>query len=413
VRACIHRGAREVGGSCVEIEHEGARILLDLGLPLTAGFDTEPLLLSIPGLTGGDASLLGIIVSHGHPDHWGLVPHAHEDVPVFVGEATQRLLREAAFFTRAGAELYAAGFLRDRQPISLGPFTITPFLADHSAFDAYSILVEADERRIFYTGDVRAHGRKRGLFERLVSNPPERVNVLVMEGTHVRPEATKLSLGEHDLERELARVFRATDGLVLACYSPQNIDRLVTMFKAAKQSRRKLVLDLYAATMTRATGNARIPQADWDDVLVYVPLSQRIQVKRSGEFERTAAVRRHRVLPDQLADQASSLVMTFRASMARDLEQAGCLDNAHCVWSLWPGYLGNPTGERMRQWLVDRQIPLTVLHSSGHASVEDLQRLAAAIDADRVMPIHSGAPHLYESLFPNVDIRADGEWWDV
>ena len=119
------------------------------------------------------------------------------------------------------------------------------------------------------------------------------------------------------------------------CYSAQNIDRLVTMFKAAKKSRRNLVLDLYAATMTRATGNTRIPQADWDDALVYVPLSQRIRVKTSGEFERTAAVREHRVFPSNYAGQAGSLVMTFRGSMARELERAGCLDQAHCVWSLW------------------------------------------------------------------------------
>ena len=165
--------------------------------------------------------------------------------------------------------------------LPVGPFTITPFLADHSAFDAYSILIEAGGRRLFYTGDVRAHGRKRSLFEKLISDPRERVNVLLMEGTHVRPDPTGSSLSEEGLERELARVFSATEGLVLACYSAQNIDRLVTVFKAAKRSGRKLVLDLYAATMTRATGNPRIPQADWDDVLVYVPLSQRIKVKQS------------------------------------------------------------------------------------------------------------------------------------
>lgn len=412
MRACIHRGAHEVGGTCVEIEHDGARVLLDLGLPLTVGFGAAPVLPSIRGLASGDPSLLGIIVSHGHPDHWGLVPYAHEGVPVFIGEATQRILHEAAFFTPAGAELQAAGFLRDREPFSLGPFTVTPFLADHSAFDAYSILVEADGRRLFYTGDLRGHGRKRS-FERLISNPPQSINVLLLEGTHVRPEAAGSSLSERELEDKLASVFRTTDGLVLACYSPQNIDRLVTMFKAAKKSRRKLVLDLYAATITRATGNTRIPQTDWDDVLVYVPLSQRIKVKTSGEFERAAAVRAHRVFPEQLAGQASSLVMTFRGSMARELERAECLEKAHCVWSLWPGYLDNPSGEKLRGWLADQQIPLTVLHSSGHASVEDLKRLAMAISADRVTPIHTAAPDFYEQLFANVERQDDGEWWPV
>lgn len=139
-----------MGGSCVEVEYEGTRILLDLGLPLTAGLDSEPGLPRVSGLMGGDPSLLGIIVSHGHPDHWGLVPYVDTDVPVFIGEATQRILREAAFFTPAGAELRAAGFLSDRQPFLLGPFTITPFLADHSAFVTTRYLRPHAQRSLFF-----------------------------------------------------------------------------------------------------------------------------------------------------------------------------------------------------------------------------------------------------------------------
>jgi Cft2 family RNA processing exonuclease len=30
----IHRGAAEIGGSCVELESGGARLVLDIGLPL-------------------------------------------------------------------------------------------------------------------------------------------------------------------------------------------------------------------------------------------------------------------------------------------------------------------------------------------------------------------------------------------
>jgi hypothetical protein len=33
VRACIHRGTKEIGGTCVEIEWQGKRIVLDVGLP--------------------------------------------------------------------------------------------------------------------------------------------------------------------------------------------------------------------------------------------------------------------------------------------------------------------------------------------------------------------------------------------
>jgi len=34
VRICIHRGTMEIGGTCVEIESQAKRIVLDVGLPL-------------------------------------------------------------------------------------------------------------------------------------------------------------------------------------------------------------------------------------------------------------------------------------------------------------------------------------------------------------------------------------------
>jgi mRNA degradation ribonuclease J1/J2 len=49
-------------------------------------------------------------------------------------------------------------------PLEFGPFRITPHLVDHSAYDACALEVEADGRRLFYSGDIRAHGRKGALF---------------------------------------------------------------------------------------------------------------------------------------------------------------------------------------------------------------------------------------------------------
>jgi hypothetical protein len=95
------------------------------------------------------------------------------------------LAAAADIFTPARIIFQNVMFLEDQKPIALGPFVITPFLVDHSAYDAYAILVEADGKRIFYSGDFRAHGRKRQLLERLIQHPPERVDVLLMEGTTI------------------------------------------------------------------------------------------------------------------------------------------------------------------------------------------------------------------------------------
>ena len=413
MRVCIHRGAHEIGGTCIELEHDGLRLVLDIGLPLPGGDDGESLFPAVSGLREGDPSIVGLIVSHGHPDHYGFVSDVHAAVPRYLGEATQGMLLEAVFFTSAGARITAAGHLIDQVPLNLGPFTVTPYLVDHSAFDAYALLVEAGGRRLFYSGDLRAHGRKASLFERLVSEPPQNVHVLLLEGTNIQAETTQAKPGEKDIEEHCVQVFSETPGMVLACYSAQNIDRLVTLFRAARRCGRTFVMDLYTATMARATGRATIPQADWDGVRVFVPLNQRIKVKESGEFERITWLRGRSLFPEDLAGGTKDLVLTFRGSMAAELGRAGCLEGAGAVWSMWPGYLDEPSGAKLRGWLGENGIPLSILHSSGHANVGDLQRLAAAINAQEVVPVHTRQATRYSKLFANVRERADGVWWTV
>jgi hypothetical protein len=64
-----------------------------------------------------------------------------------------------------------------------------------------------------------------------------------------------------------------------------------------------------------------------------------------------------------------------------------------------------------QNWLENHQIPLTHCHTSGHAPVDDLRRLADAIAAKRLVPIHSFEPNAYKQLFQNFEIRNDGETW--
>ena len=165
MKLCIHRGTREIGGTCVELESSGQRILLDLGLPLNTKDVASIPLPAVAGLTKADPSLLAIILSHGHRDHWGLLPKARPDISVVMGRDVERIMRAAADFVPDGFAPKASAYLENRKQLKLGPFSITPHLVDHSGFDAYAIEVEADGRRLFYSGDLRAHGNKGKLFE--------------------------------------------------------------------------------------------------------------------------------------------------------------------------------------------------------------------------------------------------------
>src|SRR5262249_15869457 len=146
---------------------------------------------------------------------------------------------------------------------------------------------------------------------------------------------------------------------------------------------------------------------------IYVPSRQRRQVIEAKEFQRVSAIRNARIFPENLSPRSAELVLTFRGSMIPEIEKANCLKGAHAVWSLWPGYLERASERRLRDFLSKHAIPLTQHHASGHAYLEDLQRLVKALAPDRVVPIHSFAPGRFPEFFDRVELHQDGEWWDV
>jgi ribonuclease J len=311
MRVCIHRGTTEIGGTCVEIESGGARIVLDVGLPLVVTTPDEVPLHPIPGFETPDPSLLGIVISHPHEDHYGLAYRLPEQTLFLIGKAAQSILAAANVFTPGGTTFKNVVYLEDRKPLTLGPFTILPFLVDHSAYDAYAVLVEADGKRLFYSGDLRAHGRKGALFKKLVDRPPERVDVLLMEGTTIGRNVQAFPT-EAALEQRFVELFQQTAGMPLVWCSGQNIDRLVTIMRACLKTGRQFIIDMYSAHVLRATGNKRLPQAGWDHIKVFLPSTQRWQIIRRGEFEIANSYRDWRIFPEQLTHAAASSVMLFR-----------------------------------------------------------------------------------------------------
>ena len=419
-RACIHRGSQQIGGTCIELACGNARILLDLGLPLDVG-DTDPktLLPPIKGLLEPDPSLYGIVISHGHADHWGLAPYVGADVRIITGAGTRRMMGAAAAFVPRYIELGPDDDgrldLEDGKRIDVGPFAITPYLVDHSAFDAYAMLIEANGRRLFYSADIRGHGRKAALFERLLRNPPRPVHAMLMEGSSIgRLDPEKQFPTESNIEQRLVESFQAP-GFVGVCASAQNIDRVVSIYRACKRTGRTLVLDLYAMEMLAATGKDSIPGPDWPNIAVYVPEYQRWHIKRNQRFDLTDKYKPYRIYREHFAKFVERGVMLFRPPMLSDIDKTpGAWDGARMIWSQWSGYLPTPGNVAFAQKLAERGVGIEVIHTSGHASVVDLKRLAEALAPDVLVPVHTFQGDLYPELFGHsVCLHGDGEWWSV
>lgn len=415
MRVCIHRGATEIGGTCVEIEAQGKRLVLDIGSPLDCPDPEWAELPDVPGFRAEDSSLLGVVLSHPHLDHYGLSHRLPRGTPILLGAAAQRILNAAAAFVPSKwREPDHVTQLEDRRPLPLGPFTVTPYLVDHSAYDAYAILVEADGQRLFYTGDLRGHGRKPGLFRRLIQAPPPKVDVLLMEGTTIqRPDTDRGFPSETDIELRLAALFKATPGMPLVWCSGQNIDRIVSVFRAAKRSGRRLIMDMYTAHILHATGNDRLPQAHWPQVRVFLPARQKSRIVRRKAFALAKQYRPHRIFPEDLASVAANSVLLFRDSMRQDVEDANCLDHACVIYSMWNGYLKEARMQPFLDWLKQTGIPLHTCHTSGHASVRDLHALRSAFSRAIAVPVHCAEPVLFAKTFDRARVHLDNEWWNV
>ena len=413
MRVCIHRGTHEIGGSCVEIESQGRRIVLDVGLPLDAGPE-DVSLPSVSGFSEPDASLLGVFISHPHLDHYGLAHRLPTSVPILIGPAAQRLLDAASAFLPGAIEFGNTVHLEHESPIALGPFLLTPYLVDHSAYDAYALLVEAEGQRLFYSGDFRGHGRKGSLFERFIADAPKNIDVLLMEGSTLgRSGIDDQYPSESELEDRFAELFHQAEGLALVWCSGQNIDRLVTIYRACRRVGRQFIADMYTAHVLRAIGNPRLPQPGWAGFRVFLPSSQKQTIIRKGLFDLASSFAASRIYPEVLKHEAANSVVLFRPSMTRDIEKAECLDGAALVYSLWSGYLEDQRYRPFLKWLQSRGIPLTHCHTSGHAPGADLKRLAEALSPKALVPIHTFEPGRYGEFFNNVVRREDGRWWTV
>lgn len=409
MRICIHRGTKQIGGTCIELEQDQDRILLDIGLPLDGNPQDAGL---VPDFLS--RNLRAVLISHPHLDHYGLLHHLASDIPVLMGASARNIIRAAAPFTGQTLPEMVGPDFEHQKPIQLGAFTITPYLVDHSAFDAYALLIEVGGQRIFYSGDFRAHGRKARLFEQLVAHPPEDIDVLLMEGSSLsRLEEHDRFPTEAEIEQEFLDAFRQTSGMVLCHTSAQNIDRVVSLYRACRQTGRTLIIDLYAAAILEATGYDSIPQSSWPGIALYVPESQRKMIKKHGWFDLLQRHASQRIYREKFQELAHQSVMLFRPLMINDLDLADCLTGAQFLYSQWLGYLENGTYARLQTWLEQRGIPMSYIHTSGHASPADLKRLAAAIAAKALVPIHSFATDQYVNLFDHVEYHDDGEWWDL
>ena len=405
LRAIVHRGSRQIGGSCIELATDNHRLLIDAGAPLDDSVPHE-----LPPIAG--VSLPGpppdaVLLSHAHADHSGLLGHLPRDVPIWLTSGTSKMLLVGEVFCGQ------TPVPRDRQrklqpgkPERIGDFTVTALPVDHSVFGAVAFLIEAAGRRVLYSGDLRLHGRKPGMTRSLIEAATAApLDLLLIEGTHLSRCVDATATTEWELESQISELINSAPGLTLAFFSPQHLDRLVTFYKATRDAGRTLVIDLYAAfVMHLLRSEAAIPDpACGPQLRVYFP-QRRPSVPR---LERRLAAARI-TLAEVLAHPARHVLLSRPSMLTRDL--GGTLPAQTLgLYSMWSGYLARPEWQAAQKTIAATNGKFIECHTSGHAAVPDLVQLIRDLHPRRIVPIHTERPDLLKELVPGVEVAEDGK----
>lgn len=412
----VHRATEEIGGNCIELAFNGHRIILDAGSRLSE--DSVPDSDALPPSLDVALPCDALILSHPHQDHYGLLRGLPKHWPVWSGRSAEVLIRMTAAL---GGDRIHQEFrtYEHEKPFEVGPFTITPYLTDHSAFDAYMLLVDCAGKRVLYSGDFRRVGRKAVLVNKLMCRPPENVDVLLLEGTTLgRAEAFPT---EDELEEEFVELFRNTRGRVFVTWSAQNIDRTVTLYRACLRTGRTLVLDLYTIDVLERLSALRdtLPRVGRPLIRAVITRSMKRLYEtpdrmNAPEFVERIATSGKAMGAARLCEMRDAVVM-LRPSLLRDFTDKGLQLSPEDAWvfSMWSGYLNTPEYQEVRAMFDAACATFAHIHTSGHASRDDLEEFARHLGPRHLVPIHSFTWDQHLDGFENIMRLRDGEAFTI
>jgi len=426
-KVTIHRGTQTIGGSCVEIQYGGHRILIDVGTPLMqpGGDELNPRDLEYPSIENGilpdikglykndKPSISAIFISHSHIDHCGLLNYVHPDIPVYCSAGTHSLIKIGQVFYPDQSKIFFDNFkiFEHWKPSELGPFTITSYLMDHSGFDASSFLVEVDDKKIFYSGDFRGHGRKSKLTQRLIEKPISNIDCLLMEGTTLGGKHKVGFNTESEVENAFYEIFSTQKDVSFIAAAGSNVDRLVSLYKAARKSKKTLVLDLYTYYLLDQLKKITpgLPPFDRDNIRIYYIKGHAQNIVDHLDKSILFRFKKRKIELDEIVECREEMVLKLPVNAMKRISKkliiARPLANAKFIYSMWQGYLDKDS--YYEDFCNEYNTELIQIHVSGHAYLNDLKRFAGALKPKKIVPIHTLSRGDFSRYFENVTLHDD------
>ena len=369
MKLTIHKGTNEIGGNCVELKTENTTILLDYGTPLKE--NSEKIKIDKTN---------AILISHPHQDHFGEIVHIENHIPVYCGKLSLELMNTTQIFTGAKPFNNNFKYFKDKKSFKIGDFTVTPYLVDHSAVDAYAFLIESDGKRILYSGDFRANGRKSKLFYRMIYDEKlKNIDILILEGTMLK-RSNEEFINEQSVEEKIYQTVQ-NENISFLISSSQNIDRIVSAYRASKRSNKIFVVDIYTAWVLEKLKivSKSVPNIDWSDVKVIKTYGggyyQKLKENKAYFKEFTSKVFSNIIEVEEIKQNPKKYFLKVSPWYIEKLLKLFDLKKANIIYSMWKGYLKEEFSDKKTVNLYKnlQKYNWTYAHTSGHADLATLK----------------------------------------
>lgn len=365
----------QVGGCITEISNDTTKIIFDFGEELEKSINPID---EYKLLKNCDA----IFFSHYHGDHIGLIDKVPNEVPMYLGATAKEIF--CTYVKRTSpSKLGQSNKLKTYthlQNIKIGNITVTPILTNHSAFDSYMFLINDDDKRILYTGDFRTHGIQGDEIFETLEKYAQNIDVMICEGTILDRSKEKI-MTEIDLQEKATDIMSKYKYVFVLC-SSTNIDRIAAFYHARK--RKYFICDEFQK-----------------EILIIAKDSQSPNDKK---YDFKYAYKYGKNLDEEMNKRGFCMLIRQGKFFQGFLDKYK--EDSIVIYSMWTGYLDDRC---KKDDLVDFLSPYKyrVLHTSGHATVEAIEKVCNSVKPKTLIPIHtSDVSKIYDlNIDKSIDIK--------
>ena len=183
--------------------------------------------------------------------------------------------------------------------------------------------------------------------------------------------------------------------------STQNIDRLVSVYKACLKAGKTFVVDVYGAyILEKLSEFAKLPSLlrGYPNMGVYFYSKPTSKLNADGHEKLIYRYTSKKINKEDIVNNPSDYVLLVRSSMLRDLKSMNVKDG-NLIYSMWSGYKDQPKTKDFIDLFVSNNFKIIDIHTSGHADFETLKEYANAINPKLLIPIHTNNKKDYKNIF--------------